>query len=454
MGKIKKYMIILICLITIISILLIITLNSNKKKTGEYLPEEFEKGSENTNDVNKTYSRISSNSDYFRVKEIIQRYYKNVNKVNGQKEEIIEYEVEGENQTGSLDTSGDKQKSKNILYNMLDDQYIKEQNISVENIENVLEKSIIEDFIIDEIYTVENSINVITYYVYGKTFTNSNISNFAMIVVIDNKNQTFSLFLNDYIIKNQIDKYEVGKIIENEIEAIKDKEYNKTIYKNIEDGEIIINYYNDYKKLLKYSNNLLYSKINQEYKNAKFSQFNQFVQYISNNKLKLQNRNIVKYSKEKYDNYTQYACLDQSGGYIIFNVTSPTQYNIILDTYTINLPEFTEKYETATSQEKVLLNIQKCFEAINNKDYEYVYSKLDETFKTNNFGTIQNFENYIKSHLFEINKISATNGKTQGNLYTYDLEIKDSLGTNTNIIKKTFVMQLKDKADFVMSFEI
>ena len=102
----------------------------------------------------------------------------------------------------------------------------------------------------------------------------------------------------------------------------------------------------------------------------------------------------------------------------------------------------------------MLLNIQKCFEAINNKDYEYVYSKLDETFKTNNFGTIQNFENYIKSHLFEINKISATNGKTQGNLYTYDLEIKDSLGINTNIIKKTFVMQLKDKADFVMSFEI
>lgn len=49
-------------------------------------------------------------------------------------------------------------------------------------------------------------------------------------------------------------------------------------------------------------------------------------------------------------------------------------FTVILDTYTIDLPEFTEKYTKASDEEKVLLNIQKGFTAINDKDYRYVYN--------------------------------------------------------------------------------
>jgi hypothetical protein len=44
-------------------------------------------------------------------------------------------------------------------------------------------------------------------------------------------------------------------------------------------------------------------------------------------------------------------------------------YKLILDEYTIDLPEFTEKYKKAAPQEKVGMNIEKIISAINNKDY-------------------------------------------------------------------------------------
>ena len=127
-------------------------------------------------------------------------------------------------------------------------------------------------------------------------------------------------------------------------------------------------------------------------------------------------------------------------------------FTVILDTYTIDLPEFTEKYTKASDEEKVLLNIQKCFTAINDKDYRYVYNKLDNTFKANNFKTLADFEKYINANFFEKNKKSASNARKQSEVYLYDIKISNIDGTSS--ITKTFVMQLKENTDFVMSFGV
>ena len=42
-----------------------------------------------------------------------------------------------------------------------------------------------------------------------------------------------------------------------------------------------------------------------------------------------------------------------------------------------------------------MTNINKYIEMINNKDYTAAYSVLDETFKNNYFGTVNNLEQYI-----------------------------------------------------------
>lgn len=126
----------------------------------------------------------------------------------------------------------------------------------------------------------------------------------------------------------------------------------------------------------------------------------------------------------------------------------------MLDTYTIDLPEFIEKYNNSTDEQKVLFNIQKFFEAINQKDYAFAYSKLDETFKNTNFGTLAQFEAYMKKNFFSKNKLSVGKTEKQGNLYLYDINISDGEEKEVGTKKKNFVMQLKEGTDFVMSFGI
>ena len=50
-----------------------------------------------------------------------------------------------------------------------------------------------------------------------------------------------------------------------------------------------------------------------------------------------------------------------------------TNYEVVLDTYTIDLPEFLEKYNKNSDEIKCGMNIQKLFDAINDEDYSYVY---------------------------------------------------------------------------------
>ncbi len=66
-------------------------------------------------------------------------------------------------------------------------------------------------------------------------------------------------------------------------------------------------------------------------------------------------------------------------------------YSVLLDMYTVELQEFTDKYNSAKGEEKVQYNLQLWFSAINDGDYSYAYSKLDQTYKNNNFPTQTDF---------------------------------------------------------------
>ena len=105
---------------------------------------------------------------------------------------------------------------------------------------------------------------------------------------------------------------------------------------------------------------------------------------------------LAQYQVTEEDGYTQYLLVDQNGKYYIANETAVMKYTTLLDTYTVDLPQFTESYNSANDSRKAGLNLQKVVDAINNNDYEYVYNKLDETFKSNNFPTLESFEQYSK----------------------------------------------------------
>ena len=161
---------------------------------------------------------------------------------------------------------------------------------------------------------------------------------------------------------------------------------------------------------------------------------------------------LSKYQKEVMDDYTQYICLDRAGHYYIFRETSPMQYTVILDTYTIDLPELVEQYNYSTDKQKVQFNIQKFFDAINDGDYRYAYNKLDETYKNNNFPTQADFENYMKTSFYSKNTLGYTAYEKNGDLYIYRMVITNG-EDSSQTIEKQFVVKLLEVTDFVMSFE-
>ena len=126
----------------------------------------------------------------------------------------------------------------------------------------------------------------------------------------------------------------------------------------------------------------------------------------------------------------------------------------MLDAYSIDLPEFIEKYKSAPVQQKVGMNIEKIISAINNKDYKYIYSKLDDTFKNSQFPTQESLKSYIESNLYNKNSIEYTEFSEEGGLYVYKTKITNKNISNSQAKNLNIIMQLGEGTNFTMSFSV
>lgn len=98
------------------------------------------------------------------------------------------------------------------------------------------------------------------------------------------------------------------------------------------------------------------------------------------------------------------------------------------------------------------MNLEKIQEAINNKDYRYVYRKLNETFRNNNFQNIEMFENYMNTNFFDNNKMTYTNLEKQGDAWLFNAKLNNANGKEQKGIN--LVVKLNEGTDFEMSFSI
>ena len=149
----------------------------------------------------------------------------------------------------------------------------------------------------------------------------------------------------------------------------------------------------------------------------------------------------------------KYICKNQWNNYYVFNVKGALDYDVMLDIYTVDLEEFTRKYDSSSDENKVAMDVQKIESAINNKDYVFVYNKLDETFKNTNFESYENFEKYMSENFFDINNLKGENISKEGNIYVYKVKITDANNEN-NTKDSTIIMKLLEDRNFVMSFSI
>ena len=442
-----KILMIIVCTVIIILITTILLMLNIKKSPATSIDEAPVE--EITYQLTQELRPVEIKNDFYVVKTCIEKFYSTYanifNNFNSN------YMLEGE----ALESIKSEQNNNiTAIYNMLDEEYIKYASITKENLLNKLSNIDEVTVEINNMYVSEQKENLYVYIVYGNLLNIKSSKNqeFSVIVKTDMKNKTFKIYLQDYV-ESQYANLKIGDNIQILVEeSIKNDIDNVYQYNVISDETYITDIFNTYKRDLLYNKTRAYELLNTEYSTKKFGTKLNFENYIKSNIYKLGTMILSKYQKKQADGYTQYVCIDQNNNYYIFKETAVMDYTVILDTYTIDLPEFTEKYTTASDEEKVLLNIQKCFAAINDKDYNYVYNKLDQTFKNNNFKTLADFQNYINSNFFEKNEIFASNARKQNEVYLYDIKISNSEGTSS--ITKTFVMQLKEGTDFVMSFSV
>ena len=458
--KYLKYIILIVVFIIIVIIgILLKVLNGDKPHVYEGPVEEPQYSIE----LNRIVSDVAIKNYYYDVKNIVEKYYSYLTDLNKTEDDIAAYPMydeesvqnnigqENENDISFTEmVEEEKEITKNAIYNLLSKEYIEKNGITIDNIQEKLGNYKDVVIIIDNMYTVDASENVKVYFVYGKVIEveNKKKTEFDMMISMDSINMTYEICPSGYEYK-----VEKGKELIIDLNEIENREYNKYRFKVVDNETYCKDLVSDYKDRLIYDLENAYNMLDEQYRKAKFDSFVEFEKYVQNNYNKLITINIKKYGKDPTEDYIQYVFEDRQGKEYIFKEETTMKYSVILDTYTLDLPEFIQKYENSNTQEKVILNLNKFMLAINDKDYKYAYNTLADSFKQNNFPTLESFEAYAKQNFFDNNEFEYRNYDSEGETYyTYAVTISDGNGQDTKTISKTFIIQLKEGTDFVLSF--
>ena len=199
-----------------------------------------------------------------------------------------------------------------------------------------------------------------------------------------------------------------------------------------------------------------YSLIDEEYKSIRFPTFEEYQAYIEEYQGILQNASLSQYSVEMKEDYTEYILVDNYNTSYTIKAEGIWDYTIRLDNYTIKVDTYEEDYNQLSEEQKVQTNVQIFLQMINTKDYRHAYAVLDETFRNNNFNTLDSFHEYVNNNFFEYNLNTTSNIRVnkEGNTYIYETTIKSGAGSAAETKAFMVIMQLQEGTDFKMSFNI
>lgn len=441
MEKLKKA-IILICILILIIVISIFLINYNEKNSNETtLGDEGEV----FDFENQHIEDVTDKVKFFTVSNCISRYFDQINKEN------VRYY--GVNEYGEYTINVSQEEINQDNYDLLSQEYIQKNKIKLENVEQYID-------VINEkvIYTplkmkVLIASNVDKYVTYGfiQDTQNEFIKEVYLIVNLDTMKKTFSIepLYGDY---NSIDDIH----IENENVEIETNENNTYTDAKINYEYVAKEYFNTYKRMCLSNPEMAYKYLQDEYKTKRFSDVNLYKQYVEKNKQELTGITINQYMVNNYEDYTEFVCKDQNGNLYIFREKDINNFVILLDTYTITTDKFKQEYEKADVQNKVMMNVDKWFQMLNNRDYTSAYNMLDETFRNNNFnGDLNAFEEYMRNKYPLHYEVSYIRFQEQpGDVYSQEILLNEFGVENEIQLNFNIVMKLKEGTDFVMSFEV
>ena len=432
MEKLKKKIIIsIITIIVIISSMIgILFYLNNKKENNIPMDNSIDKQQE----IEEETIKGISNEEFYNISNLVKQYYSIIDKSQYILNDGTNYSNDDFVKEG--------------IYNILSKEYIKKNNVTIENVyKYVFDVKELVNFVPIEM-KVERGKIVDKYLIYGNLINmqNKKYKKEYYFVNIDKERKTFSI---EPIIQKYNDIEEIK--FNSTLNDIQENKINHYSYKEYTDEDIVKQKFIDFKNMLLTKSEDVFNLLNEEYRNKKFGSYDEFKKYVDDNYERLGKIVLDRYQIIEGNN-RQYICMDKEGKYYIFIDKEDGRTEVILDTYTINIPEFVKKYNSVNEAKKVGYNIEKFFAAINDKDYKYAYSKLDENFKKNKIPSIEKFENGMEKTLFKNNKVKHENVEKKGNTYVYDITVNDANNPETIGKKMTIIMMLKEDNDFVMSF--
>ena len=337
------------------------------------------------------------------------------------------------------------------IKNITDMQYMEKYEIDYNQFDNN------QKYIVNSVFYENEKSTLSRYYIFGvnKNYINNNFTytNFAFIIRCDYDNMTFSIIPINNVTEDNIQeirdnyKYIVKDIPENKDNIIK--------FSRMEVNELINLYMDKYiYNCLNNSENTYNTMLNEQYRNKRFKNLEEYINYIQLNKMKIEDFVDIGYEKNETDEYNKYIIKDNYNNYYIIIEKGFFDYTIMLDNYTILDKNYIQKYNSLDNESKAHTNIDMFIKMINTKDYEHAYEKLDNTFKTNNFGNIENFIEYTKNNFYDNNLLIVDSIEQKNDLYIVNVSLRSDSSSVAEQMQKSFVVKLNENTDFTMSFNL
>lgn len=431
MSKFKWFIFCIVLVILIILIILILLLRNQDNRSvvenivyngEELIPEKDSNG----------YIDVSNFNVFYSIMNAVNKYVEN-----------IKY-----NDNFNINDESVGEKNLNKIYALLDKNYINNNKINFNNIKNYIYDMNENTKLIPIQMKVKYGENI-NIYILKAYLIRERIEEKYFIIRVDTKNQTFSIeFINE-----DVNSIEQVNIHENN-NKIQKNDYNSFSIEMITVGRMMQCYLEHYRDLSINYPEIVYNEyLDEDYKNKRFGTLENYKKYISNNIEELQNIDAKNYFVEADDNnINYYACLDQYNNTYIFNILSIYQYKIKLDDYTLTSNKFIKTYSSSNNQKKVMMNVNKIINMLNSRDYNTVYELLDENFRSEKFGTEENFEEYIKRKIPSHYKIKYESFEQTGNnVFVQKITLLDIID-NTDYLSFSIIMVLKNESDFSISF--
>lgn len=441
--NLKKAIIIIFVLLIII---LVVQILLNKKKNQEMLKnkeivesenkteEIFEDGgpdgntimSEDDDIVVETESiiaEVKNEKYYILIKNCVENYYKIM---------------------GSEDISNEQKIA------ILDQQYIDEYKINTDNVTNILSKKY--DFFIKNMYTSMSQSGIYLFWVDGKCIDGDDETskNESVIVRLDETENAYSVIPYEFLKRKNINENNFNNLRDNKIEL---NQYNKAQEVKTTDLEIANTVFLNYKKALIYDLEFAYEKLNNEYRETKFGSYDNFKEYINKNINRIKKSNISTYKvTQEYENINDIRIEDNNGSVYVIQEYTLNDYSVMLDEYTVTTEVINKNYYSKDERKKAEYNTKLIVTAIKDRDYNFLYGKLNEQFKKNNFKTIESLITCIEQRFLNMSKEEISNAIEKNGSYIVEVNY---IETETKKDQKiNFVIKLGEETDFQFAFSM